>query len=196
MGVSTTHFQKRGAMLGFLLTMLLNLEDLWGANTCGTSSRRTSISNTLGPPFSSNSNQFELSFLISVHVRTLRFSAALLSSYLGIASWCQRRKCYINFEESAISFEYFSQLLSGITGLRSFTHGFHVGSIGADPYRLIDLHLLQSRTTFEYLELYRLAADQFDPHERACSGSLREFEVLKDARVNLVFGVYTMVFTE
>lgn len=102
----------------------------------------------------------------------------------------------INFEDSAISFEYFSQPLCGITRLKKFTYGFHVGSIGTNPYRLIDLHLLHSRTTLEYLELYSLAADQFDPHERACSRSLREFEVLKDARVNLVFGVYTMVFTE
>ena len=91
----------------------------------------------------------------------------------------------IDFQDSELGFEFFSQLLRGVTRLRRFTYevGFGFDSTGTDPYRLIDL-LRHSRETLEYLELKGFASEQAPPPDDAGHGSLRNFEALKDIRIH------------
>ena len=94
----------------------------------------------------------------------------------------------VNFQDSNLSFEYFSQLLRGITRLKRFTYGFRGGlwgnSFSTDPYRLIDLLLLHSKTTLEYLELKGFAFQPASPPDGTGYGCLRDFEALKEVRVH------------
>lgn len=90
----------------------------------------------------------------------------------------------INFEDSKLSLDFFSQLLRGVTRLRTFTYGFIGGSGGTDPFRLIDLLLLRSKKTLEQLKLEGFASQQISPPHGAGHGSLRDFEALKDVYVH------------
>lgn len=85
----------------------------------------------------------------------------------------------IKFEHSKLSLHFFSQLLRGVTRLQRFTYGFIGGSVGTDPYRLIDLLLLRAKKTLEYLELKGFDSQQVSPPHGAGHGSLRDFEALK-----------------
>ena len=94
----------------------------------------------------------------------------------------------INFQESRLTFEYFSRLLHGIKRLKRFTYGFWRGpwgdSFGTDPYRLIDLLLLHSKTTLEYLELKGFGSKPAYPPDGTGYGCLRDFEALKEVRIH------------
>ena len=94
----------------------------------------------------------------------------------------------INFQDSWLTFEYFSHILRGITRLKRFTYGFlggpWGGSFGTDPYRLIDLLLLHSKTTLEYLELKGFDSEPADPPDGTGYGCLRDFEALKEIRIH------------
>ena len=101
----------------------------------------------------------------------------------------------IKFKDSRLSFEYFSQLLRGITRLKRFTYGFcrdlwggggglWGNSFSTDPYRLIDLLLFHSKTTLEYLELKGFGFQPASPPDGTGYGCLRDFEALKEVRVH------------
>ena len=94
----------------------------------------------------------------------------------------------INVQESQLTFEYFSQLLHGVTRLKRFTYGFWRGpwggSFATDPYRLIDLLLHHSKTTLEYLELKGFCSQPASPPDGTGYGCLRDFEALKEVRVH------------
>ena len=100
----------------------------------------------------------------------------------------------INFQDSRLTFEYFSHLLRGITRLKRFTYGFLGGPLGGcfgtDPYRLIDLLLLHSKTTLEYLELKGFSHKPAYPPDGTGYGCLRDFEALKEVRVHA--GLWTI----
>ena len=94
----------------------------------------------------------------------------------------------ISFQDCALTFDYFSQLLRGIMRLKRFTYGYigsRLGSyFGTDPYRLIDLLLHHSRTTLEYLELKGFGSKPGYPGWGTDYGSLKPFEALKEVRVH------------
>ena len=94
----------------------------------------------------------------------------------------------IDFQDSALTFEYFSQLLCGITLLRRFSYGFVGGPwggyFGTDPYRLIDLLLLHSKSSLEYLEFKGFGCNPGSPRDGPGYGCLRDFEALKEVRVH------------
>lgn len=209
---------ERGAMLGFLLTMLPHLEKItleqytWSANTFRTILWNIVEAN-LDPDYTgpillpkleevaivrNDFNKCEDAevfgcFALLPCMKSLvghRVESGWVTGEDDIDYRWPRRDNHtsavaaIEFRESAISFGYFSQLLRGITSLRRFTYGFNGGHIGTDPYRLVDLLLLHSKTTLEHLELKGFAGAQFDSYGGAGSGSLRDFEVLKDVHVH------------
>ena len=90
----------------------------------------------------------------------------------------------INFQESVLSFAYFSQLLSRITTLKRFTYVYSRVSVGIDPYQLIDLLFLHSRTTLEYLELGGFTSEPAFPPNGTRYGDLQGFEALKEICVH------------
>ena len=96
----------------------------------------------------------------------------------------------LNFQESNISLQLFSQLLLDVTRLKRFTYTSGPKSFGTDPYQLIDLLRLHSKTTLEYLELNGRACARAPPPEFAGYGSLRDFESLKDVHVD--FRLWTL----
>ena len=209
---------KRGAMLGLLLTMLPNLEDLtlekytWGANTFRTilwniveanldpdypgSALLTKIKKVV--VFDSVSNRYEdaevfgcFAFLPSMEVLYGNGVASTWGTDEDDTDYRWPRRddqtsaiSAIEFQNSTISIGYFSQLLRGITRLRKFTYDCAGGYNGADPYRLIDILLLYSKTTLERLEIKGFACEQFESEDGAGNGSLRDFEVLKDIHVH------------
>ena len=128
--------------------------------------------------------------IASPHRRTPSLSWTI-SEYLRL--WHPSRAVTeIDFRDSRLSFEYFSQLLCGITRLKRFTYSFRGGlwrrrwgnSYSTDPYRLIDLLLLHAKTTLEYLELKGFGLQTASPPDGTAYGCLRDFEVLKEIRVH------------
>lgn len=208
---------KRGAMLGLLLTMLPNLEDLtlakytWGANTFRTvlwniveanldpdytgSALLTKLKKVVVFDFVSNRYQDAEVFGCFAFLPSMEVLYGNVASTWGTGEddtdyrWPRRADqtsavSAIKFEHSEISFGYFSQLLRGITRLREFTYEFVGGYNTSDPYRLIDILLLYSKTTLEHLEIKGFACEQFKSEDGAGNGSLRDFEVLKDIHVH------------
>ena len=101
----------------------------------------------------------------------------------------------IDFQDSSLSFEFFSRLLRDITRLKRFTYSFWGGhwgnSFATDPYRLIDLLLLHSKTTLEYLELKGFGSQAPSLPNGTGYGCLREFEALKEVRVHAALWAIT-----
>lgn len=110
-----------------------------------------------------------------------------MSEYLGL--WHPSLAVTeIDFQDSRLTFEYFSQLLRRITRLKRFSYGFSGGPwggcFGTDPYRLIDLLLLHSKSSLEYLEFKGFGCKPAYPPDGTGYGCLRDFEALKEVRVH------------
>lgn len=97
----------------------------------------------------------------------------------------------IIFQESELSYEFFARLLRAITRLKRFTYSYSFWWVpwartsATDPYRLIDLLLLHSKSTLEYLELKGFdSKSPASPPRGTGYGCLRDFEALKEVRVD------------
>ena len=110
-----------------------------------------------------------------------------MSEYLGL--WHPSLAVTeIDFQDSALTTEYFSQLLCRITRLKRFSYGYLGGPLGGyfgtDPYQLIDLLLLHSKSSLEYLEFKGFGCEPAFPPDGTGYGCLRDFEALKEVRVH------------
>ena len=97
----------------------------------------------------------------------------------------------IILQESRLSYDFFSQFLRGITRLKRFTYTYSArGSswertAATDAYQLIDLLLLHSKSTLEYLELKGLEPQNLAFLSHNTGGCLRDFEALKEVGVDV-----------
>ena len=120
------------------------------------------------PPLSSN-----ISWTISEYLRLWHPSLAVTE---------------VDFQDSSLTFEFFSQLLRDITRLKRFKYSFGRdlwgNSAPTDTYRLIDLLLLHSKTTLEYLEIRGFGYQAPSPPNGTGYGCLRDFKALKEVCVH------------